>query len=408
MGLLRPSVLLALRSVLRHRRRSAFAVSAITCGVIATVLAGGFIQWIFWAAQQGAIESGLGHIEITRRGYHEAEASDTNKFLLRSDAPELREMRELPGVRTVAPRRAFSGLASHGDATLSFLGEAVDPASERNFGDVSVVIKGDELSPEDARGALVGEGLAANLDVAIGDTLVLVVNTPKGGVNAIEVSVRGLMGTISKAYDDSAIRISASAADQLLRQHGAHSWVMVLDQTERTDAMLAELRARYGDRFALAAWYERADFYKKTVALLSRQMSVVKLVIALVVTLMIGNSLMMAVMERTSEIGTCLALGTTSRGVLAQFSLEAVLLGIVGAVLGTTAGVMLAELISFVGIPMPPPPGQSRGYVGRMLVTPSLVAEAGLLAVGTALLAGILPALKASRTNIVSALRAGR
>jgi putative ABC transport system permease protein len=402
------SSLFAFRSVVRHRRRSAFAVAAIACGVVATILAGSFIQWIFWAAQEGAIQNGLGHIEVTRHGFQAEGVRDPNKFLLPRDAEELRALRNLEGVKTVAPRLSFSGLVSHGDATISFLGEGVDPASERNFGEASVVIRGEPLSSDDPEGALLGEGLASNLGVDLGDPLVLLVTTPSGAVNAVEVKVRGLMGTISKAYDDSAIRISIDSANRLLRLAGAHSWVMVLNRTSDTDDMLQSLRGRYAGQFDFVPWHERADFYKKTVTLLSKQMAVVKIVIALVIMLMIANSLMMAVMERTSEIGTCMALGTTARSILTQFVVEAAVLGMVGALLGATLGVALAHLISFVGIPMPPPPGQSRGYVGKMLATTPLVLEACALALTTALLAAILPAWKAAGTQIVAALRAGR
>jgi putative ABC transport system permease protein len=400
---LHAAVVLALRSVTRHRRRSAFAVSAIACGVIATILAGGFIQWIYWATREGTIQSGLGHIEVKRRS---EQRTAREEALLVPDQAEMAAMRSEPGVKALAQRRSFGGLASHEDVTVSFLGEGVDPDGEAGF--TSVVVKGEPLSAHDPSGALLGEGLAANLGVGVGDSLVLLVSTGSGSVNAIEVRVQGLMRTISKAYDDAAIRIPIDTAGGLLRRSGAQSWLVVLDETSDTENMTAKLREKFGGRFDFVPWHERADFYKKTVLLLSRQMAVVNTVIALVVMLMIANSLLMAVMERRSEIGTCMALGATSRAILAQFSLEAALLGLVGVALGAPLGVLLAQAVSSVGIPMPPPPGQSQAYLGRILVTPHLVAEAVALAVGTAVVAGIVPAAKASRTEIVTAIRSGR
>ena len=73
--------------------------------------------------------------------------------------------------------------------------------------------------------------------------------------------------------------------------------------------------------------------------------------------------------------------------------------------MGVTAGCLLAMLISAIGIPMPPPPGMSEGYNGEIMLTAQLLVEAFLLALATTLLASVYPAWKASRMQIVDALR---
>ncbi|MPN34666.1 Macrolide export ATP-binding/permease protein MacB [bioreactor metagenome] len=148
-----------------------------------------------------------------------------------------------------------------------------------------------------------------------------------------------------------------------------------------------------------------ADFYNKTVELFSRQVSVVRLLIALIVILSISNTLSMAVIERTTEIGTSLAIGVRRRGILSLFIVEGALLGLAGGCIGVAAGVVLGEVISAIGIPMPPPPGMARGFIGEIAISPALALDAFLLAFITTLIASILPAWKAARMNIVDALR---
>jgi putative ABC transport system permease protein len=123
------------------------------------------------------------------------------------------------------------------------------------------------------------------------------------------------------------------------------------------------------------------------------------------IVLTISNTQMMCVLERTTEIGTSLAIGLRGRVVMGTFIVEGALVGLLGGLLGVTLGYALAQLISAIGIPMPPPPGMARGYVGRILVSPWLATEAFLLALVATLLASIMPAWKASRMNIVDALR---
>lgn len=403
------ALLHAARCVLRQRRRTAIAAGAIAFGVTALILAGGFIEWIFWATRQGTIQSGIGHITVTRTGSRDGGAADPARYRLPAESPVLEELRASPDVRTVAPRLSFSGLISVGETTLSFLGEGVHPESESDFGDVSVVSAGEELSSSSPRGVLLGSGLAANLEARVGDTVVFLVNSPGGGVNAVEGEVRGLMTTVSKANDDIAARMPLPMAQQLLRVSDVDRWVVVLNDTEATNAQLERLKQHYQrERLEFTPWHELSDFYNKTVTLLSRQMDVMFAIIGVIIVLTISNSMMMGVMERTAEIGTAMALGTRRSGVLVQFLGEGALLGLVGGLAGASVGVVLAFVISLIGIPMPPPPGQARGFTAEMIVTAPLVAQAVLLALVTALVAAVYPAWKASRTPIVDALRAGR
>lgn len=84
------------------------------------------------------------------------------------------------------------------------------------------------------------------------------------------------------------------------------------------------------------------------------------------------------------------------------------LIGGIGGALGMLIGLLLAEVISAIGIPMPPPPGMARGYIGKILIQPDMVLEALALAVLVTLIASVYPAWKASRMQIVDALRHNR
>ena len=152
-------------------------------------------------------------------------------------------------------------------------------------------------------------------------------------------------------------------------------------------------------------WYELVDFYNKTAELFNGQVGIVRLLIAFIVILSISNTLAMSVMERTSEIGTTMALGLKRSQVLGQFLLEGGLLGVLGGLVGVGTGLALGALISAVGIPMPPPPGMDVGFTGEIAVSTRLAVEGFLLAFATTLAASVFPAWKASRLVIVDALR---
>jgi len=185
--------------------------------------------------------------------------------------------------------------------------------------------------------------------------------------------------------------------------------VVLLDETSDTDSVLAKLRGELPpDKFEVVPWYELADFYNKTATLFTKQVQGVRLIIALIILLSISNTMMMSVIERISEIGTSMALGVKRIGILRLFVSEGVLLGCFGGLLGVVAGFALAALISAIGIPMPPPPGSTQGLTAAILVTWQIALDAFVLAVATTLVASVYPAWKASRKEIVDALRHSR
>jgi putative ABC transport system permease protein len=328
--------------------------------------------------------------------------------MIPDDSPDSKVVAGAPGVLQVAPRLKFTGLISFRDESLSFLGEGLDTDREVGGRYGTLVEAGEPLANSDPAGIILGQGLAKNLGVSVGDTVVLVVNKRGGSLGGVEAKVRGTFSTPTKAYDDVAAQVPYAMAKEVLQVDSAHAWVMYLDETAKTTAALDYLSTRLSADLEAVPWFETADFYNKTVKLFSRQVLIMKLIIGLVVILSISNTMMMSVMERTNEIATSMAVGVRRGRVLSQFLFEGLLIGLAGGAMGVGLGYALAHVISIIGIPMPPPPGMARGFIGEIIVTPNLAWEAMLLATTTALIASIQPAWRASRMIIVDALRHGR
>ncbi|WP_097065949.1 ABC transporter permease [Nitrosovibrio sp. Nv4] len=400
---------LAFRNIVRQKRRSVIAIGAVAFGITALILANGFIEWIFLDFRESTIKSHLGHLQIVRPGYHEAGKADPYAFLLPDIIPELKTSYEPQPIKTVAPRISFSGLISHDESTISFIGDGVSPQEQEAFGNALQISAGRNLSADDPRSIIVGEGLARNLGVNVGDQVVLLATTASRGTNAVEVTIRGLFSTVTKAYDDAAIRMPIETARHLLRTKGSHVWVILLNDTAQTDSMLAKLRAKLEkNNLEIVPWHALADFYNKTVTLFTKQVYGIRLIIAVIILLSITNTMTMSVMERIGEIGTAMALGVKRMGIMRLFVSEGVLIGCLGGMIGLLLGVLFAHIISSIGVPMPPPPGMARGYTGQILVTWNIALESLALAVGTTLVASIYPAWRASRMQIVDALRHNR
>ncbi|MBP6110274.1 MAG: ABC transporter permease [Rhodocyclaceae bacterium] len=396
----------AARNLKRNRNRTAIAVLTVAGGLIAYLLAGGFIEWIFENMRESTIRSQLGHIQIVKPGYLEKGIADPYSYLLPSHSDEFNSISKHPNVVSIAQRVAFSGLASLGETTVSFIGEGIEPAQEAVISDQIHIRAGKNLERNDERSVLLGEGLAKNLMAKPGDTIVLLVTAANGTPNAIEVVVAGVFFSSAKEFDDTALRLPLKFARKLMRIDGASSWVMLLRDTKQTSQVVAEMRSVLSPTdFEVIPWIDLADFYKKTVVLFGTQVSLMKTIIALIIVLTISNTQTMSVLERTTEIGTMMALGSRRSAALRMFVLEGVLIGIIGGFSGVTVGYGIAGILSEIGIPMPPPPGMETGFTAEIMVTAGLAMDAFGLAMITTLIASAMPAWKASHMNVVDALR---
>lgn len=396
---------LALRNLLRHRRRALIAIFSVALGTAALAVASGFIAGMFADFREATIESQYAHIQITRPGYHENGLADPARYLLPNDAAA-KTLSTLPHVRAWGPRLGLTGLVSHGESTLSFVGEGFDPAHDLT-GDRSLkIVQGHRLGAADHDQILLGKGLATLLGVQAGDAVVVLVDTPASGLSAIDAKVAGVFESVSKAYDDSALLVHIQAARKLLKVEGAHSWLVYLDKTESTPSVAEDFRTRFGaPGFEVRTWDQLAEFYRRAVDLFQQQLAVVRFIVVAIILLGISNTMMMSVMERTGEIGTAMALGVRRRILLGQFVLEGALIGLLGSLVGLALAVMIGWGIDALHIDMPPPPGLTRGYLAHLVFTPATAVEALLVGLGTTTLASLYPAWRASRMVIVDAIR---
>ena len=397
---------LAFRNVLRQGWRTGLTFAAIVLGVTGLVLAGGFVEDVYVRLAEATIHSQYGHLQVYRRGYYEHGSRKPLEFALQN-APEIEErIRHQPFVKDEMLRLDFSGLLSNGKADLPVVAEAVEPGKEVRLGTYVKIISGRVLTPQDAYGVMVGEGVAKALRLVPGSRVSLMTNTSGGSLNALDFEVTGVFRTFSKDFDDRAVRMPLAAADELLDTHAATAIVVVLNSTAATRSAKSALeRALQGEGVELKTWYELSDFYEKTIALYERQFGVLQLITLVMVLLSVMNSISMTTFERASEFGTMRALGNRSGAVFRIVLLESVFTGVAGAAAGVAVAAILATVISSVGIPMPPPPNAESGYTAGIRLVPHLMLAAALIGIAATVLGALLPARRIARMPVIDALQ---
>lgn len=399
---------LAARNIGRNRWRSALSLAAIACGVAGLILSGGFVRDLIFQLGEAVIHSRSGHIQVAKAGYFELGSRSPAKYLIPASDARRIQAEKIDHVTTVARRLGFSGLISNGRSSYPIVGEGIEPEKEARLGTYTVLREGRPLSNNDRYGALVGAGVARAMNLHPGSPISLVVPTVDGAMNTVDLQVVGTFQTYSKDYDDRVVRIPLATAQELLNTQGVNVLVLLLDKTRYTAVVARELGAeirRLGLALELRTWDQLNDFYLKTVALYRRQFGILRLIVLIMVTLAVTGAINMSVLERTGEFGTMRALGNRRWDVIRLVVIEAALMGLIGATIGTILGASLAWVISTVGIPMPPPPNSNLGYMAHIRLVPAIAGGAFLVGVVAAVFASVPAALRVSKLPVVEALR---
>jgi putative ABC transport system permease protein len=397
---------LALRNVLRNRGRTLLTIGAIALGVGGLVLTGGFVEDLSAQLAEATVHSHLGHLQIYRRGYYEFGAQQPARYLIDSPAEVDAAVRSIPRVEDSLHRLEFQGVLNNGRADWAVLGEGGEPDKEARLGTFVTYMEGRGLNERDRFGMVVGQGVAKALRLHAGNRVTLMANAEGGVLNSLEFNVVGIFRTFSKDYDDRAVRTSLSAAQQLMDTRAVNAVVVTLAETDATAAAADRIAAALpAERYEIKRWNELSDFYEKAVGLFAREFRVMNAIILVMILLSALNAINLTTFERTGEFGTMRALGGTGRLVFRLLMRETVLLAFVGAAVGVLFGISTALVISAIGIPMPPPPNADVGYTATIRVVPVIVGGAFILGAIAVSLAGITPALRASRLGIAEALR---
>lgn len=397
---------LAVRNVFRQRVRTAMTLAAIVFGVVGLILSGGFIQDIFVQLGEALIHSQSGHLQVVKKGYFTYGSRFPEKYLL-SDPESIRKrLAATSGVTDVLVRVNFSGLLNNGHTDWPVIVEGVEPDKEARLGSFMHITQGRQLANDDSFGITLGQGVAKALKVSPGDRISLLMNTPEGALNTLEFEIVGVFQSFSKDFDERAIRIPISAAQELLGIPGVNAFVVSLNKTSDTFAVAAQLEDKLlSDGLEVRTWVQLNDFYEKTIALYQQQFGFLQLVILAMVLLSVANSVNMSIFERMGEFGTMMAVGGRPFDVFRLIVLESVLLGAIGGGLGCILGIAIAQAVSTIGIPMPPPPNANLGYMASILVVPLEVLRAFVIGFFATVVASVIPALRVTRTSVVNALR---
>ncbi len=406
-------ILMALRNLARNRRRTAISLLVIATGAVALLLTRGFITFSFRGLEGALIHGGLGHLEVAAADVAGAGRLDRPVSDALVDWAAVRDrLAALPEVSAVGANVHLMGIASTpAGKSASFIAVGVEPDREEAMGFASKVRAGSGLpaaSPAEGEDSvLLARGLATSLGVEPGGSVTLLVFTPDGSLNAVDVRVAGVFTSGVQDLDSRLAKVHLVTAQRLVQSEGVSDLLIMLrDGVPLAAGERAVNAAIAAHRPALAVvdWQTRAPFFDQVRNLYSGIFWFLGSVIVVLVVLSASNTLLMSVLERTRELGTLRAIGTSRPQVAAIVLLEALWLGLLGGGLGGLLGWLATLTINAAHLEMPPPPGAVDPIDIALALEPAdfLVTVAVMLVVVA--LAATIPILRTARLRVAEAL----
>jgi putative ABC transport system permease protein len=435
---LRPLSRIAWRNVRKHWRHSIGAILSIAVGFVAIGLFEGYLSDLESLQREWYVHRGMtGHVIVEQRGASESDGrQDPWGHVLGSDAQEVVEAFLQERAADVATRTRvlqLGGLASTGRSGVVFIGWGLDVAEStalrRDWAwNVTAGLPLDRASENDV---IVGNGLGALLGCSgpspataigrngkpTGEVRPMVCEQPRvqlssttvhGQLNVIDPTIVGLFDGGMKDVDNRFVHLPLALAQRLADTDAVSMYVVLLRDQRQAPSFAASLQAAAADRgldLAAVPWDQHviSDLYRRSSSILSIYRNLVVLIVVAIAGMSVLTTMLKAVNERVREIGTLRSIGFRQPHVIALFTMEAAVLGVVSSGIGLVATWALTRLIN----------AAAWSYDGGVAATPipltvSLVPAACLFALvflsGVAMLAALLPARRAARLAIPDAL----
>jgi putative ABC transport system permease protein len=413
-------LLLALRNLLRHKRRTLLTASALVLGIALMVLGRAWTKAMELAVVEPARNGTLGHVQVFRKDAAADEGGNISFILPQNNYRLIEDPRGLirsvlaaePRLQAGLQRLMVGALLSNGDASLEAVLIGIDPAA-RPLVYPAVGLREGRHFAAGEKGVLINRGVAKRLGAGVGSTLVALGNTTDGRLSAVKLLVTGIWVVPGlEAYEWGACYTDLAAVQELL-DTGDAAGVLIFrqrDPAERSAALAASLNSRFereGINAVAFGWEEMGGPFIGGMLITRFIARIMDLVMALIVAAGVMNTALMAVFERTREIGTLRAVGARRSRILGIFLLEALLLGAVGAAGGAVGGAGLVVFFGRAGIPAFSE-AQRYSYGGDYLypaLNPADVISVPAVMMVVCLIAAIGPAVMASRRRPADALR---
>ncbi len=400
---------IAWRNVWRNKVRSIIMIVAIALGLVAGVFSIAFMQGAVDARIESATRSEISHIQI--HAPHFSENNETGLYI--TQAKELSEKIENLNDLEAASYRLIAEpfiMAAHGTGGGKMLG--IVPEKEKRVSNISQKLVEGTYLEKDGRmpPVLIGEKLATKLKLKVGSKVNVQMVDMSGDLSSKGYRVCGIFKTVNTSFDETNLFVLYDDLQKQLAMPDdvAHEIAMICANADDLETVKSKVQQLAGNN-DVQIWKELNPEMSILTESMDEYMYIFILIILLGLCFGIINTMLMAVLERTKEIGMLMAVGMNKRRIFSMIMLESVMLTLSGGVIGVFLGTLITKYFETAPIDVSAfSEGMEKyGYASQIYTSlPSeMLVTITILVIITGMVSAIYPARKALKLNPAEATR---
>lgn len=399
---------MAWRNIWRHKARSLVIMTSIALGLFAGIAVLALYEGMMAGRIRTVIDEETGHIQM-----HHPEFSNEfePRYVIHQSDEIIQKIKTIPEIIQINKRTLVNGMLSTPTGTAGVQVIGIDTSTEYTFSSLKNKIKeGKEFLAHKKHQVIIGKKLAKKMKLRVGSKLVLMFNDTTNNLVSSAFRVAAIYQSSNAPLDERLVYVSGNELSSLVGLPGQiHQIGFKLKEDDDVDRIAATLQELFPS-IKTETWKvlsPETEFMVKTVDTYSY---IIMIIIMIALAFGILNTMLMAIMERTREIGMIAALGTSRVRIFFLVLLETVLLTLAGAPIGIFSGWATAAYFHKNGLDLSGMGEDLMSNFGfRTIIYPEFPAEKLIpvlsIVIITALLSSLLPAIKAISMKPIDALK---
>lgn len=396
------------RNIWRNKGRSLVIIAAIALGLWGGIFSMAFMNGMTQQQIYSAIHTETGHIQINAKGF--LLNYDILHLIPNADSIE-GVIEKNDEVAAVSPRIQMTAMASTAGTSTGVMINAVDVKKQKAVSDLyQSVVRGTYFGDEKTNSIVIGQQLADKLHVNVHSRIVMTLQTVEGDITYAAFTVVGIFRTHNSDFDKQQVFVQKKDLQQLINfpPHAASLITILLKKTEDTKKLKEKLESEFPS-LQVQGWEKLSPMIQVMSSTVDQMALIFVGIILIALAFGIINTMLMAVLDRTREIGMLLCIGMKPSKVFRMVMLETVFMSLTGAACGLLLSIGTIKYFHHSGIDLSKL-GEGANALGySTMVYPTLglgfYVELVILVIVIAMIAGLFPALRAIRMNPAEAVR---
>ncbi|MBI2333346.1 MAG: ABC transporter permease [Chloroflexi bacterium] len=340
---------LAWRNIWRHKRRTVIIVLAMSLTLAMMMWYDGLMNGFTDAIYGNAVKVLGGNVQVHAEGYR-AEANSNPLFPLADPLAVIDAAEANPLTLAATQRIRTGGLVTSREGAFAVGIIGVEPEKEWKVNIIGQnITEGRNLTSDDLDSVLIGRGLADAMGVEVGDRITMVGRSQHEQMRQRTMTVVGIFDLGLVDIEKQSVYISLGEAQALYEVNGSTEVAIFLDKLGQEGRVIDSMTPVLPG-YEIESFQANYPDLASAINTKSGVMNVFSLIIIAIAGVGILNLLLMAVYERTREIGVMGAMGLKPNQISLLFVLEGIMIGLVGVAAGIVLGMAINGYLMKVGL----------------------------------------------------------